>query len=352
MGDNTAATPTPRHNGRILVVDDNLVMRRMLGDILARNGYTDVMLAANGASAFRVLGMEEGHPGTPVDLVLMDYVLPDTDGIAATRAIKARDELRNVPVLMVTGADGLDTLQAAFEAGAMDYIIKPVKDGVELLARVKSALRLKAEIDQREARERDLLDAKQQLERLNHQLEQLSLSDGLTGIANRRHFDQALRAEWTRAARNGTSVALALIDIDHFKRYNDTYGHQEGDRCLQRVATAIARGAFRPGDLVARYGGEEFAVIMANTSLSGARTVGARICEEIAALAIPHAASSAGPIVSLSIGIAAFPPDDDGNPEALIAAADGALYEAKGRGRNRIAVAECSPVLVAGGVGK
>jgi diguanylate cyclase (GGDEF)-like protein len=352
MDEATNAAPTLRRSGRILVVEDNRVIRRMLGDLLRNVGYDDVLMAEDGASAFRSLGMEGDQPGTAVDLVLMDYMLPDTDGIAATRAIKANDNLRNVPVLMVTGADGLETLQAAFEAGAMDYITKPLKDGVELLARVKSALRLKAEIDQREARERELLEAKHQLERLNHQLEQLSLTDGLTGVANRRHFDQALPAEWTRAARDGAALALALIDIDHFKRYNDTYGHQEGDRCLRRVGAALAQGALRPGDLVARYGGEEFAVIMAHTELAGARTVAERLCEQIAALAIPHAASSAGPIVSLSVGVAALVPTIDNSPEALVAAADRALYEAKARGRNRVEVAARDAALVAGGAGQ
>jgi diguanylate cyclase (GGDEF)-like protein len=351
MGDETNGAATQRRSGRILVVEDSRMMRAMLGTLLANVGYHDVLMAENGGSAFRLLGLEEDHPGEAVDLILMDFVLPDLDGIAAIRAIKARDELRNVPILMVTAMKEADTLREAFEAGASDYITKPLNE-IELLARVGSAMRLKAEIDQREARERELLEAKNQLERFNRQLEQLSLTDGLTGVANRRHFDQALHAEWTRAARSGSSLALALIDIDHFKRYNDTYGHQEGDRCLQRVSAALERGAFRPGDLVARYGGEEFAVIRANTGLTGARTVSERICEEIAALAIPHAASSAVPIVSLSVGVAAFLPDGDNSPEALIAAADRALYQAKERGRNRVEVAERGAALVAGGVGQ
>lgn len=349
MGDETTATPTPRRGGRILVVDDSRMIRAMLDTMLARAGYNDILMAESGASAFRLLGMEPDHPGEAIDVVLMDFMLPDIDGIAAIAAIKARDELRDVPILMVTASQDPTTLRAAFDAGAMDYIVKPINE-IDLPARVGSALRLKAEIDRREARERDLIEVKRQLEQANRQLEQLSLTDGLTGAANRRHFDQALHLEWTRAAREGLPLALALIDIDHFKRYNDTYGHQEGDRCLQQVAAALARSALRPGDLVARYGGEEFAVILANTDLSGAQMVGERLRDEIAALAIPHANSSAGACVSLSVGVAAQLSGDYDSPAALIAAADRALYRAKERGRNRVELAECRAALVAGGV--
>jgi diguanylate cyclase (GGDEF)-like protein len=351
MGDDTSAAPVPRCNGRILVVEDSRMMRAMLGELLAKVGYDDVLMADSGASAFRLLGLDDGHPGEAVDLVLMDFVLPDIDGIAIIRAIKAREALGNLPILMVTASKEADILKAAFEAGASDYITKPYNE-IELLARVGSALRLKAEIDRREAHERELEELTRRLERANRLLEQLSLTDGLTGVANRRHFDQVLRAEWTRAARDGTSLALALIDIDHFKRYNDTYGHQEGDRCLQRVGAALAGGALRPGDLVARYGGEEFAVIMANTGPAGARIVAERLREAIGALAIPHAASSTSPTLSLSIGVAATVPESLGDAETLVEAADRALYEAKGRGRNRVEVAERAVALAASGVGQ
>jgi diguanylate cyclase (GGDEF)-like protein len=352
MGEETRGSPAQRRRGRILVVDDSRMVRAMLSALLANVGYDDVLMADSGASAFRLLGMEEGHPGEAIDLVLMDFMLPDLDGIAAIRAIKARDELRNVPILMVTAAKDPDTLLAAFEAGAIDYITKPLNDGIELLARVGSALRLKAEIDRREARERELVEVTRQLEQANHRLEQLSQTDGLTGAANRRHFDQALRAEWTRAARNATSLALALVDIDQFKRYNDAYGHQEGDRCLRQVAAALARGTLRPGDLVARYGGEEFAVILANTDLAGARLVGERLRSEVAALAIPHAKSSVGPTLTLSVGVASHFPGGYDSAEALVEAADRALYRAKEQGRNRVEAAGSGAALIAGGAGK
>lgn len=331
-------TAAPLLRQRILVVDDSGIVRAMLTAMLAKVGYSEVLTANSGASAFRILGLDDEQPGEQVDLILMDLILPDTDGIAAIRAIKAQARLRNVPILMVTASREAVTLKTAFEVGASDYITKPINE-IALLARVGSALRLKGEIDRREARERELVEVTSQLERANHRLEQLSLTDGLTGVANRRHFDRALLAEWNRSARAQAPLTLALIDIDHFKRYNDTYGHQEGDRCLQRVAAALARGVLRPGDLLARYGGEEFAVILADTDLAGGRTVGERLRAEVAALALAHATSTVRPIVTLSLGIATGIPDAEGSVESLVAAADRALYRAKEQGRDRLMVA-------------
>lgn len=327
-GSSAAGSPAWPHDPRILIVEDSGMARAMLTKLLANVGYRDVLGADSGASAFHLLGLEDGHPGESVDLILMDLILPDTDGIAVIRAIKAREELRNIPILMVTATRDPATLKQAFEAGASDYIPKSAHD-VELLARVGSALRLKFEIDRRETYER-------KLEALTHQLEQLSLTDALTGVANRRHFDQTLRAETNRATRAGIPLALLMIDIDHFKRYNDTYGHQSGDECLQRVAATLALGATRPGDLVARYGGEEFAIVLPHIDLAGAQIVGTRLCTDIAALAIPHRASLVIPVVTLSIGVAAFTPGANADPQALIATADQALYRAKEQGRNRV----------------
>ncbi len=323
---------------QILIVDDSQLMRGMLTALLADAGYREVLTADSGVSAFRTLGLDAGYPGEEVDLVLMDLMLPDTDGIAAIRAIKAHAHLQNVPILMVTASNEEATLAEAFDVGAIDFITKPIKP-FDLVARVGSALRLKREIDRREARERDLLEVKRQLEDANQRLAQLSLTDGLTGVANRRHFDQTLLDEWQRATRAQVPLALAMIDIDLFKRYNDTYGHQAGDDCLQRVAAALARCTLRPGDLLARYGGEEFAVILANTDLAGAYSVGERLRSEVATLALAHESSSVSSIVTLSVGIATSLPDAERSSETLIAAADRALYQAKEQGRNQLVAA-------------
>lgn len=165
-------------------------------------------------------------------------------------------------------------------------------------------------------------------------LEQLATRDGLTGIANRRSFDERLGIEWKRERRDSGILSLLMIDVDHFKRYNDAYGHQAGDNCLQQIAKTLEKVVFRPGDLVARYGGEEFVVVLAATDAKGAGIVARRILDRVAELAIPHSGGEAGH-VTLSIGISTSAPESDMTPADLIASADAALYKAKHAGRNR-----------------
>lgn len=174
-------------------------------------------------------------------------------------------------------------------------------------------------------------------------LQRLATKDGLTGIANRRSFDEALTAEWYRAQRDQSSLGLLLVDVDYFKRYNDTYGHQKGDDCLKKVAGAMQEKIFRPADLLARYGGEEFVVLMPNTTLHGAQKVAERIQQYVHGLAIPHESSEINGLVSISVGVAATIPIPELSPEQLLAAADGALYAAKHAGRNRVSTQEVSP---------
>lgn len=168
-------------------------------------------------------------------------------------------------------------------------------------------------------------------------LERLAACDGLTGIANRRSFDDKLSHEWLRARRQKTSIALLLLDVDHFKRFNDTYGHQMGDECLRRIAECVSGIVLRPGDLVARYGGEEFAAVLPSVGVEGALTVAHRVRTAIIGLAIPHVASHTGSVTA-SIGVAAGSPGLDQPYQALIKAADIALYRAKAEGRDRVAM--------------
>lgn len=171
-------------------------------------------------------------------------------------------------------------------------------------------------------------------------LHSLAVRDSLTGLANRRSFDEKLGADWLHSQREQCSMALMLLDVDHFKRYNDTYGHQKGDSCLKEVSDAISSQVFRPTDLAARYGGEEFAVIMATTTLEGALHVAERIREAVSALALPHSGSDTEDHVTVSIGVAAVTPTEDLRPEDLVAAADAALYRAKHAGRDRVVAVE------------
>jgi diguanylate cyclase (GGDEF)-like protein len=319
----------------ILVVDDSRVVRAMLGAILNSVGYTDVVVAESAQAAFEALGLDNNPGRTGIDLILMDLTMPGMDGIAALHRIQAISHLRDIPVIMVTGRVEPESLRMAFEAGAIDYITKPVHE-VELLARVRSALKLKFEIDQRKAREHELVQALKQLETANQLLQHISATDGLTGVANRRQFDGVLEVEWARASRSRSWLALILLDIDYFKFYNDTYGHQAGDACLKTVASVLVGNIHRPEDMAARYGGEEFAIVLPGTELAGATAVADRIRTRVESIEIVHAGSEVSRYVTLSVGVAAAIPRKDNTQTTLIAAADQALYQAKHEGRNRV----------------
>lgn len=321
----------------ILIVDDSPDTRMLLKTFLGAAGYSKVLVASSAKEAFVYLGMENPATAAGVDLVLLDIVLPDMDGIEACRRIKAHAATRDIPIIMVTAKTDMKDLKAAFSAGAMDYIIKPV-NRIELQARVQSALLLKQEMDQRKAREQELLAVTRQLEEANRALQFLSMQDGLTSIANRRRLDEFMAVEWRRAIREQTSVSLIMVDIDFFKAYNDAYGHQAGDECLKQVAGVLRSTLKRAGDMVARYGGDELVVVMTGTHAEGASIVAEALRTRVEALRIPHGASVVSPYVTISLGIATMVPDRNAKPDELLAVADQALYVAKQQGRNRTKV--------------
>ena len=324
----------------ILVVDDSVISLAVFQSMLKDAGYTDVITVRSAQEAFRLLGIDSGGgDGAGIDLILMDIMMPEIDGIAACRRLKADERFQDIPVIIVSGMEDLGSLQSAFTGGATDYINKPANK-IELLARVRSALLLKQEMDRRKVREKELLELTRQLEEANRKLHLLSSLDSLTGVANRRFFDEYIEKEWKRAVRDAHQIAAIMIDIDFFKAFNDTYGHQAGDDCLKAVAKALQGVMRRPGDLLARFGGEEFIAVLPETGLFGAASVAEILCATIAALGIRHEKSSISDHLTISLGVASVTPDLEKTSNMLIAEADKALYRAKQGGRNRVELAE------------
>ena len=324
------------HHMRILVVESDPAVGIKVRAMLKQDGYDRVTAVASAEEAFAALGLGQGRkPAADIaDLILMDLDRPGRIGWAAVRRINRSSILRDIPIIGVTASEEERHLSRAFRAGVVDYIRKPFSKS-ELSARVRSSLVLKDEMDRRKAREQDLLRVTRDLQQANRKLELLSMVDQVTGLANRRRFDEALHEEWLRGVRSGAPLALVMIDIDFFKAYNDRYGHQTGDMCLGYVCSAIRSVVRRPGDLVARYGGEEIAALLPNTTLAGARVLAESMRKAVECLNIPHVGSSVSPWVTLSAGVAFCVPDTTVPPAELVAQADRALYRAKAEGRNR-----------------
>ena len=324
---------------RILVVDDVEDNRLLLEALLQEAGYDDVRLADSAAEAFSTLTDFVGSR-PEIDLILLDIRMPGIDGIEACRTIKASPELRDIPIIMVTAQCDTAVLDDAFAAGAFDYVTKPF-EALELLARVRCALDLKREMDERKARERELVETALRLAQANAALERLSTHDALTDIANRRRFDEVLETEWRRMLRDGGWLSVLIVDVDHFKQFNDAFGHQAGDECLRRIGDVLRDAASRPGDLAARYGGEEFVVILAQTEPEGAHVVAEEVRAAVERLGIRAPMSPTG-TVTVSAGVASIVPTEESTPALLVGAADFALYRAKQDGRNRVACAPAS----------
>jgi len=319
----------------ILIVDDSADARLLLESLLKKAGYGDIALTESAYEAIEYLDMD-GAEG--IDLILMDVLMPGMDGVEACRRIRKNTRLQDIPVIMVTAKTEEVDLKFAFDAGAVDYVTKPIKK-IEFLTRIRSVLKLKHETDKRKARERELLEMTKKLDRANQRLEYLSYMDELMDIANRRYFEEHFKMEWNRARRYSKNLSLIMADIDLFKKYNDTYGHKEGDACLRKVATALKHTLKRPGDFVARYGGEEFVAVLPNTDLTGAAVIAESMRSNVRSLEIKHNGNPAVGKVTISLGVAStMPRSGKITPDTLIIEADKALYAAKQNGRNRVEV--------------
>jgi len=322
----------------ILVIDDSADDQLLLRSFLQREGYDDVLLAGSSSVAFDYLGMtDQESKAAAIDLILMDIVMPDINGIELCRLLMKDKRFSNIPVIMVTAHANDRNLQAAFEAGAVDFIHKPI-NRIELIARVRSSLNLKYETDKRVQREKELIESTHKLNRANQKLRYLSYVDELTTIANRRYFDEFLAKEWNRASRQQKPLSLIMIDIDFFKNYNDTYGHTQGDECLSQVARTLSGMLKRPGDFVARYGGEEFVAVLPDTGLHGAEKVAESLRANVQALDIEHESSPIEKVVTISLGVSSAGPAPHSEPDLIVTQSDKALYRAKQEGRNRVVV--------------
>ena len=298
----SAALPQRR---RILIVDDQPANIELLASAL--EDVHELYFATTGVRALEIVG------AVPVDLVLLDVLMPDMDGYELCRRLKAREDTRDIPVVFVTGLGEVHDEMAGFEIGGVDYITKPVSAPI-VRARVRTHLELK---DQR-----DLLAA-------------LAVTDALTGIPNRRHFDRSLDEEWNRALREEDVLAVVLLDVDDFKQFNDAHGHARGDECLQALAQLLHRSFRRAGEVVARYGGEEFAAVLPRLDAERVSSRLEELLEAVERLAIPHGKSRAAPHVTLSLGAVTLRASRAVSQLEVLRMADEQLYAAKEAGRNR-----------------
>ncbi len=292
----------------ILVVDDEPTNIQALGNLL-KDDYR-VRVANSGEKA---LAMVQGDGQPHPDLILLDIQMPGIDGYEVCRRLKEDPTTNTIAIIFVTARDATRDEEHGLSLGAVDYIAKPFSPAI-VRARVNTHLRLK--------RKTDLL-------------EQYAMLDGLTGIPNRRQFDEQFEAETKRGLREGQPLSVIMMDIDHFKPFNDHYGHGAGDQCLQKVASALSGALSRPGDRVCRYGGEEFVALLPGTDAEGARVVAEHLRAAVEELAIGHEYSSVGPVVTLSLGTATLDPAGE-TQTPLLKQADEALYRAKEAGRNRV----------------
>ena len=319
------ASVTPPKSPLILIVDDDTFMRKILVRYLERDNY-QVVEATNGMEALHV------YQETSPDMILLDAMMPVLDGFECCSQLQKLPNGDHVPVLIITALDDGESVDRAYEVGASDYVTKPINWAV-LRQRVRRLIDQANLHQQLEAANKQLENANDQLAIVVGELQRLVSIDGLTQVANRRCLDEYLEQECRRAQREHSPLSMVLCDIDFFKNYNDNYGHQDGDYCLQQVAHAISKATNRPADLVARYGGEEFAIILPNTDAEGALNVAVRANAIVQALQLPHDHSKVSAHVTISCGVATlsvapFLPTD------LLKGADRALYMAKADGRN------------------
>lgn len=316
-----AQEPTHTSAFKVLVVEDQKSVRAVLMEQLRHAGVPHVLEAGDSHSALDLFIQHQP------DLVLLDIKLPGNDGYWVAQQMRNAEPGDWTPIIFLSGLDSDLNVWRGIEAGGDDYLVKPVKP-IVLVAKLRAMRRL---LDMR----RRLVGLTQELHTANQHLNAMVEIDALTGLINRRGFDRLLHQEILAARRDGTPLTLMLCDLDHFKRYNDSLGHLQGDACLREIGRLLREVCVRPRDMATRYGGEEFALILPNTPRSGAMTFARALCKMLDVRAIAHPDSPLSSLLTLSGGITTCVPDHNTSAEGLIMRADEALYAAKAHGRNR-----------------
>jgi len=325
----SAPPPADKYLSLVLLVDDQVMICEAVRRMLANQPDLDFHYCTDPMEAVRVADRVKPT------VILQDLVMPGIDGMELVRHYRENPSTHAVPVIVLSTKDDPTIKSEAFQAGANDYLVK-LPDRVELIARIRYHTRAYLDHVQRDEAYRALRESQRQLMRVNLELERLTRIDGLTGLGNRRYFDEYLAAEWRRGVRTRAAVSVLMIDVDNFKSYNDRYGHLAGDDVLKRVAEVLQSGANRSTDLAARYGGEEFVIVLTDVSLAGANVVAQRIGQGVRDLNIPHGEGR----LTVSIGVSTLVPGEGGDPDQLLNAADRALFRAKAAGRDRVILHE------------
>ncbi len=315
---------------RVLLVDDQLLVGEAVRRVLLNEPEVEFHYCANPKEAIAVV------KAVRPTVILQDLVMPNVNGLELVRQYRADQSTSSIPIIVLSSKGEPAVKSDAFMAGANDYLVK-LPDQIELIARIRYHSMAYVNQLQRDDAYRALRESQQQLMETNRELERLTNVDGLTGLSNRRYFNEYMEAEWKRAARSQSPLSILMIDVDHFKQYNDTYGHIAGDDVLRTLAHTLKQSCRRSTDLAARYGGEEFAVILPETPFAEVGRLGDKLRRAVEALCLPHSASSAGEYVTISVGGATAIAERAEPFFPLVDAADKALYDAKRAGRNRVA---------------
>ena len=324
----TAGRFQHRQNILVLLVDDQVMVGEAMRRALLGEPDLEFHYCSDCPNALEVAKRVQPT------VILQDLVMPGINGLDLVRQYRADPQTSNIPIIVLSTKEEATVKSEAFRAGANDYIVK-LPDKIELIARIRYHSTAYLAQVQRDEAYRALRRSQQELTETNLELQRLSNVDGLTGLCNRRYLGEALESEWKHAMQVQSPISALMMDIDHFKLFNDTYGHLAGDEVLKTVAEVVKAACRRTSDVAARFGGEEFALVLPSMREPAARSLAEQLVAQVAALAIPHSESTTSDRVTISVGVATEFPTRGDQSSLLIKSADEALYEAKRLGRNR-----------------